>query len=420
MMGAGETYLAAFVLALGMNQVAAGLVATLPMVVGALIQLASPHCVRRLGSHRRWVVLCAACQAASFLPLVAIALVEAIPPHLVFIVAAVYWAAGMATGPAWNTWMGTLVPVRLRSRFFATRTRLCQAGLLVGFVGAGVTLQLGATWGYTLHAFALVFLVAAVCRFLSAAFLARQSEPAPPNGNHRNVSFAAFFQRLGRAPDGALLLYLLAVQSAVQIAGPYFTPFMLKQLHFSYGQYVTLIAAAFTAKFLALPALGRWAHRVGPRRLLWVGGVGLVPLSGLWLVSNDFYYLLALQAGGGVFWAAYELAMFLLFIETIGETERTSVLTTFNFANAMANVAGSLAGGSLLLALGQSREVYLTLFAASSLLRLAAVALLRAVPQVNRAGEPPAVRTVSVRPEGLDDRPVLASLTERTAPAPQP
>ena len=50
MVGGGESYLQAFVLAVGLNEVFAGLVATLPVMVGSLLQLVSPRAVRLLGS----------------------------------------------------------------------------------------------------------------------------------------------------------------------------------------------------------------------------------------------------------------------------------------------------------------------------------------------------------------------------------
>ena len=52
MVGIKETYLPAFVLALSSSQLAAGLVATVPLMAGALLQLISPYAVRRLRSYR--------------------------------------------------------------------------------------------------------------------------------------------------------------------------------------------------------------------------------------------------------------------------------------------------------------------------------------------------------------------------------
>src|SRR5690348_4472815 len=69
MVGMGENYFAAFALAMGLGQAASGLVTTIPLFLGALLQLTSPRGVRLFRSHRAWVVFCASCQAASFVPL---------------------------------------------------------------------------------------------------------------------------------------------------------------------------------------------------------------------------------------------------------------------------------------------------------------------------------------------------------------
>ena len=213
----------------------------------------------------------------------------------------------------------------------------------------------------------------------------------------------------------SLLIYLLSVQAAAQIAGPYFTPFMLKQLKFSYIDYVLLIGVSFAAKVVALPALGRFARRAGARRLLWIGGVTIVPCSGLWIVSQSFPYLVAVQILAGLAWAAYELAMFLLFFESIPEAERTSVLTTFNLGNALATVLGSLLGGLLLRLGDKTLATYLAIFGLSSAARLATMVFLSRVPGTTGETVPIGLRTVELRADiGMEDLPILASLPERS------
>jgi cyanate permease len=103
MVGLGETYIPAFALALGLGQIMAGLVVAVPLLAGAVVQLATPAMVRRLGSLRRWVVVCAAVQAASFAPLVAAALAGRMPAAALLLVVTVYWAAGLGTrGRRWR------------------------------------------------------------------------------------------------------------------------------------------------------------------------------------------------------------------------------------------------------------------------------------------------------------------------------
>jgi MFS family permease len=411
MVGMGESYLPAFVLAMGLGDLAAGLITTVPMLAGGLLQLISPAAVRRLGSHRRWVVFCAAIQASTFLPLIAAALIGRMPVALVFLIASVYWGAGLATGPAWNTWAESLVPARIRARYFARRSRVAQAGVLVGFLLGGMTLQLGAAWDHRLWAFATIFLLSAACRYTSAALLASQSEPCPPGDDHRRVRLPEFLARLRHGSDGRLLVYLLCVQGAVQIAGPFFAPFMLSHLKFSYSRFVGVIAISFVCKSLSAPLMGAIAHRFGARTLLWVGGLAIVPLSGLWLASDNFAYLLLVNALAGAAWAGYELAFFLLFFESIPAEERTSVLTTYNMVHSAAAVAGTVIGSLLFALVGSGYAGYMAVFGVSSLVRAATLLLLRRVPD-HRQGrrDPLPTRTLAVRPSaGSIDTPILPS-----------
>jgi len=412
MVGVGETYLPAFALAVGVGEVASGLLAAVPPLAGAVLQLASPAMVRRMRSHRRWVVICASLQAASFVPLIVAALVGRIPTGAIFLVASLYWGTGMATGPAWNTWVGTIVPPRVRAHYFATRTRITQIGVLVGLLLGGIVLQYGTAVGQRLHAFALLFLVAAACRTGSAWLLSATSEPAPLPENYRSVpTLEALGRLLRRSHEGRLLLYLLSVQTAVHLSAPYFTPYMLGRLGLDYASYMVLIAASFGAKILMLPLLGILARRFGARQLLWVGGLGIVPLASLWIVSDWFPYLLVVQCLAGTAWGAYELATFLLVFETIREDERTSVLTTFNLANAVAMVGGSLIGGWILTRLGETQYAYHVIFVLSSLSRAVTVLFLFRVPTPVLRAVPVATRTVAVRPSaGSIDRPILPSI----------
>jgi hypothetical protein len=139
----------------------------------------------------------------------------------------------------------------------------------------------------------------------------------------------------------------------------------------------------------------------------------MVPMAGLWLVSDRFGGLLAIQVASGAAWAAYELAFFLLFFESIDASERTSVLTFYNFANTWAWVGGSLVGGTILATLGVSYESYLILFGLSTALRVGTLVLLWRVPGVRVTGGAMGVRTIGLRPAAVLDAPVLPSLPDR-------
>ena len=117
MVGIAETYLPAFVLARGLGEVNAALIATVPVLLGSVLQLLAPMVLQRLKSYRRFVVMTASIQASSMLVLMGMALMPHVPAWAVFIPATLYWAAGLSTGPAWNTWVEYLVPQKIRSGF---------------------------------------------------------------------------------------------------------------------------------------------------------------------------------------------------------------------------------------------------------------------------------------------------------------
>ncbi len=431
MVGIGETYLPAFVLALSASQVASGLVATVPMLIGAILQLVSPYVVRRLRSYRLWVVLCALVQGAVFAPLIAAAVTEKMPMWVVFAAASIYWGAGQAGGSAWNTWVGSLVPGRLRNHYFARRTLISQIGLMSGFALGGVTLQIGSSLGEPLLPFALLFLAAGASRLISAQFLSRQSEPHRPGSELGSLSLGRMLLHAQHHRIARILLYMLAVQTSVQIAGPYFTPYMLRHLGFSYAEFMVLICTAYIAKILALSLMGQLADRWGAKRLLWIGGLAISPVSALWLISDSFGFLLGLQVLSGIAWAGYELAMLLLFFESIPSQQRVAILTLFNLANAAAVVLGSLLGGAYLSAVGAASQAYLALFLISGVARLAALLLLVRMPQMALRRMTLATGAMALRPSmGSMERPILPSgatssgsphwLDRATAPAPPP
>jgi hypothetical protein len=380
MVGTGETYLPAFVLASGLGEVLAGLIASVPQLAGGIMQLVSPHGVRYVRSHRKWVVTCATVQALAFVPLAIAAWHGGVGTALVFGAAVLYWSAGLASGPPWNTWIGGLVPRCVGARYFARRTRMQQAAVLTGFLVSGLAIEYGASPQNALAGFGLLFGLAILGRFGSVAFLARTSEPDPMPPNIRSLRLPALARRFSRGAEAQRITYLSLVQAAAYVASPYFAPYMLCVLKVSYAEYVILISAAYMAKVISLPFWGKVATRFGVRRLLWIGGLGIVPSAGAWLISDRFWYLAAVQLSSGAAWAAYELAVFLIGVNSVRTEERTSVLSVFNLATTAGMVAGSILGGGVLMLLGASRPVYYILFAGSSFLRLGTLYFLPRIP----------------------------------------
>jgi MFS family permease len=414
MVGIGETYFAAFVLALGMGEVWAGWVTTFPLLVGGFIQLITPYGVNLLGSRKRWVSVCTLIQSAVFLPLVWGAGMGAIPGWAVFAVASLYWASGLGAGPAWNAWMTRLVPRRIRSPFFANRAAATNFGTMAGLLAGGAVLHVAAGLGRPLLGFSIIFAAAAASRLVSTRFITKQTDvPLPPGGEHV-VGGWQLARRFLRGRDGRLILYLALMTMTVSIASPFFTPFMLKDLGFTYLEYMVLLGVSFAAKVVALRFLAGAARRWGAPRLVRTGAVGITLVPALWLAGSGFSYLLALQVLAGVSWAAYEFASFLLFFDHIDVKERTSLLTTYNLINGAALVAGSLVGGLLFQALGAGHGAYHVLFAVSCVGRAVLTGALVSFGLTRGPVAEFTFRMVAIRPSwGSLARPLHGSIRHR-------
>jgi MFS family permease len=377
MVGLGETYIPAFVLAAGHGEVAAGLIATLPVLGGAVFQLVTPFAVRRLHSYRRWVVACASLQGLALAPLAIGGARGHIELAWLALATVAYWTFGMATGPAWNAWVTTLVRSEIRKQYFARRARLCHAALFAAMLAGGLALQWGKERGSELALYAALFGGALLARLVSASFLARQSEQTGLVGEHRAQATAGIGEAIRSAGSGRVLAYLLTGSAMVNVSAPYFTPYMFGPLGLSYARFMTLIATALVARIAILPYFAALAERRGTRVLLVYGAFGIVPLPVLWLVSDHFAYLVGLQVAAGTAWAALEFATMLSFFEGIADRDRARVLSAFNLANATAVAIGALIGSQIFSAMDRTHEAYAMIFVVSTAGRMAALWWLR-------------------------------------------
>jgi len=375
MVGCGETYIAAFALAVGLGQVTAGLVGTVPLLIGGLLQLMGPRGAVWCGSYRRWVVGCALLQGLAFLPLAYGAWHANISVYTLFATCAVYWGFGMAAGPAWNSWIDRLIPKDALRPFFTVRARLTQLAAFLAFLGAGYVLVAFQTKGETLTGFATLFVTATGWRLLSCLCLGLQSDTPLRTNAGPKPNFIIIARRLYTAQSSRFLVFLLASQVGVHIGGAFFASYMLAEAGFPYYQYVALVGMCYLAKIVTLPILSTQIHRFGSYRSLVVAALGISPLPLTWLLAPQFPVLLVIQFFAGVAWAAFELASTLLIFERIAGEERLSMLTVFNLLNAAAVVTGSLIGGAGIKLL-PTAYAYPIIFAVSTVARFAAGALL--------------------------------------------
>jgi MFS family permease len=372
MVGAGESYLPAYALSIGMGEVFAGVLASLPLVSGAFLQLLTPRILQRMHSHKYFVVTSAFLQALAFLPLIYFSLHRAPNFWVLFLILTLYWGAGFSAGSAWNYWMGHLVPEEKSTRYFSFRGRVQQVGTLVGIVGGGVALHNNVELGPFSSVFSLLFLVAFISRLTSTLVLSKKLFKREWVETEHKEGLLKSWRIFWRGPHKKkFFTYLVPFQVAVFVTSPFVTPYMLTQLKMNYGQYMGAIASLFIGKIISLSVIQRSKENFDGFRVLIAGLILMSPLPILWALNSNYVYILCLQLVSGMALACFETGLSLIFFQDLKQEEKVPVLTVYNLLNSVAIIGGTFIGGQLLTTLGENPMRFWALYLTGGALRMA-------------------------------------------------
>jgi MFS family permease len=348
MMGIGETYLSAFALFLKASTPQIGLLASLPSLLGSLAQIVSAWLGRLAGRRRPIILAGAGLQAFAWLP---IGLLPLLFPSLAvpILIASVvlYHCGAHLAAPQWASLMGDLVPMKRRGRFFARRTRIVSLVTFLSLAAGGIILHEATASGQTLAGFLVLFGVAMFARAVSTYHLSRMRDPAGHVAALRVPPEESWWRQLRKSNFARFSLFYALMQFSVAIASPFFAVYMLRDLQFSYAQFMANTGASVLAQFLTLAQWGRVSDAFGNRRVLAVTGLMLPLMPLLWIVSPNFWYLLLVQTLSGLSWAGFTLGATNFLYDLIAPEKRATYLALHNMLASVGVFCGALLGGYL-------------------------------------------------------------------------
>lgn len=348
MTGAGEVYFSAFAVLLKATPGQIGWLAALPQLVASVAQLLSAWLGHRLQRRMPIILLGAGVQWFSWLPLAVLPLL--FPEHAVWLligaVMLYYFGANLAV-PQWSSLMGDLVHKRRRGRYFALRTRLASITSFIAMLAAGVLLHLFDQEGYAQAGFVTVFAVAMVARLVSIHHLRQMDDPVGQTAALEIPSFRLWKTHVVNSPFAVFSLFYALMQCATAIASPFFAVYLLRDLQFTYLEFMQNAAMVILAQFLTLNAWGRIADIFGNRLILVLAGslIPLLPL--LWLFSTEHWYLMLLQALGGLLWAGFSLSAGNFIYDALPANKRVTLMALHNTLANVGIFIGALLGGYL-------------------------------------------------------------------------
>lgn len=314
MTGTVDQFLNAFAIFLRATSVQIGWLNGIPQLLGGIFQILSVW----LGGYwprRGLIVAGAGIQTLSLVALTLLALPFAWPDQwrvpLLILCAVIYHAASNFAQPQWRALMGSLVPARLRGRYFGLRTRLAMATSFIAFLLGGLMLNGSAVLGWESFGFALLFLVAVLGRGQSTRYLNRMYDPyrfAPHHGRGLMHTLRSLKRALGDRQFRRFTLFLAGMQCMVALSAPFFALYMLRDLQFTYLLFTLNTATSILVQFIMLRFWGRVADRKGNRYVMALGAALIPILPVLWLFSDSWLYLMGVQVVSGVAWSGFTLA----------------------------------------------------------------------------------------------------------------
>jgi MFS family permease len=364
MVGLGETYFLADAIRMGASRLEQGLVIGLPLCVGAAGPAAALWISSRWGARKPLVVAAALGQA---LVLLALALGDAFgaaTPRGLIAAACVYQTCGLGAGTAWSSWYGDLVPAAVRGRYFAGRNRAVHLATCLGLVAGGLILQeleparAGDDPGRGGVGFCAIFALACVFRLASVGLLWASPEPRS-RGLADRIGLRRFLATQRGSSAWRQILLVALLYYAVYVASPYFGPFMLDELGFSYIEYMAAYACIVVLKVLFMTVWGKGIDAFGPRQVCCLAAilVALTPMPWLW--ADGLGWALFAQGLSGLSWAGFEVSQFSLLLDTTYKRTRLYVFAAQGLLNGLAQICGTLSGAALAaLAGGELRALF--------------------------------------------------------------
>ena len=261
--------LTAFALHLGASNVMVGVLASAPFLT-QLLQLPAIVLVEKLRA-RKLIAVITSVFGRLMLAVMAATAFLAGPTALWMFLIAQFVLCGLSAigGCAWNAWLRDLAPESRLGQVFARRTLWLTGISLILGLAAALALQLTAAGSNSRNLiFAAMFAIGCVTGLISARVVAEMPEPVMPPASGpirlRELLRQPFADRNFRR----LLAFVASWQFAVNLATPFFTVFIVRQLHFDVSFVMILSVVSQIANLLALRLWGALSDRFANKSVL--------------------------------------------------------------------------------------------------------------------------------------------------------
>jgi MFS family permease len=376
MVGFTTDYVTPYALALGASNRAIGMLSAATNLTGSLAQLKIPDITEQYKSRKKIITVSVFLQAFMLLPIMCVPFLPAgCRIWFLIIFATLFAGFGACAAPAWSSLMSEYIPHKSRGRYFGWRSKVLGSITVVAACCAGIILHLFKQ--SAIRGFLIIIGLAAIFRFISWYYLAQMYEPAFKVNREAYFSFFEFIKRIRHSNFAKFVFFVSSLTFCVNLAAPFFSVFMLRDLHFSYLTFTVIVAAVTVTNIFTIDRWGRHADKVGNLRVIRFTSFIIASLPLWWIFNRHPFYLIGTQVIAGFAWSGFNLCASNFIYDAVSPEKRTRCVAYFNVCNGIATCCGALCGGHVIHILPPLFGYkILTLFLMASLARFTVVCVL--------------------------------------------
>jgi MFS family permease len=368
MTGFAERYFGAFAIFLNATVFQAGLIGSFPLFLGYVVQLASQSFLNLFKSRRTLMVIMCFLRTLLFIPFMLTPFMGQNKVWFLLLFISLYYTFIYLTVPAWTSWMGDLVDEKSRGIYFGKRSKENNFVLLISIILAGFFLEHFSV--NPVIGFGILFLFAFGSSLMATWFLTKKYDIPYKEEKQDQFSFIDFSKRMFKTNFGMFTIYNFAIHFSVYIAAPYFVPYMLDYLKFTYLQFMIVISLAFLAKVLFMPVWGEFSDIYGNRKVILFSTILVTLLPFLWILNKSFIWVCFLQLLSGLSWAGFDISILNYVYDSTSVQKRPRCTSYMLFYRGLGVFLGGLIGGLLYQRISFFGSGFYAVFLLSTILRL--------------------------------------------------
>jgi MFS family permease len=371
--GLVSDYVTPYALALKASTQLIGALSAVPFLASSLAQLKAAEITEFFKSRKRMMAIFIMLHLFMLVPIMLVPYLFQNQPVLFLILfVTLFTAFSAAAGPVMQSLLGEYIPYNSRGRYFGWRSKIMMtvtiaASLIAGFI-------LNHFRNNVLKGFLIVFSLALFARFISWVFLIRMYEPSFRVHEEAYFSFFDFVKGIKKSNFVQFVLLVSGLQFCVNLAAPFFSVLMLRDLKFNYITYTILVSTVTVIQIFTIGRWGRAADRAGNIKVLKFTALIIASLPLWWIISQNPLYLIFAQALSGFAWAGFNLCGSNFVYDAVTPQKRIRCIGYLSVFVGLGVFLGGIIGGYLASSLPNIFGYkLLTLFLISSLMRFAVV-----------------------------------------------